>query len=89
MVDEALRHLKQQTDLYFKQRPQYGAKIDVRPFHPHITIATRDLRKSAFAEAWPQVADQSFEQTFTANGTGLLRHNGHVWEVIHTASFNA
>lgn len=87
VVDEPLRRLKQQTDLYFKERPHYGAKIDTRSFHPHITIATRDLRKSAFAEAWPQVAQQVFKETFTATGTGLLRHNGRAWDVIHTSLF--
>ena len=87
VVDEALRQLKSQTDIYFKQRPQYGAKIDTRPFHPHITIATRDLRKCAFAEAWPQVQNKLFKETFTAQGTGVLRHNGQAWDVIHTALF--
>ena len=89
VVDEALRQVKQQTDVYFKQRPQYGAKIDTRPFHPHITIATRDLRKSAFAEAWPQVENKPFIETFIAHGTGVLRHNGQAWDVIHTAPFTS
>jgi 2'-5' RNA ligase len=89
VVDEPLRSLKQQTDLYFKQRPQYGAKIDTRPFHPHITIATRDLHKSAFAEAWPQVENKVFIETFPAVGTSVLRHNGQRWDVIHTSLFKA
>lgn len=84
----ALDKLKVETDRYFKMRPQYGAKIDTRPFHPHITIATRDLRKSAFAEAWPQLEHQSFVQTFTTNGLTLLRHNGQVWDEAYTAPFH-
>lgn len=87
VVDDQLQHLKKTTDAYFKKQPQYGAKIDTRPFHPHITIATRDLRKSAFAEAWPQVADRSFQETFMAEGVSLLRHNGQLWQVVHTALF--
>jgi len=83
-----LQQLKKQTDLFFETRPQYGAKIDKRPFHPHITIATRDLHKGAFAEAWPQLEHQTFGAVFEANGISLLRHNGQVWEVAHTAPFS-
>lgn len=89
VVDDQLQQLKTTTDLFFKGQPQYGAKIDTRPFHPHITIATRDLRKSAFAEAWPQVAHQTFKETFLAQGVSLLRHNGQLWQVVHTALFGA
>ena len=87
VLTEPLKNLKKETDQFFKLHAQYGAKIDARPFHPHITIATRDLRKSAFAEAWPQLQNQTFEHTFTAASISLLRHNGHTWDVVHTASF--
>lgn len=87
VLDESLKTLKKETDQFFKTNTQYGAKIDSRPFHPHITIATRDLRKSAFAEAWPQFESKSFQETFTATGLSLLRHNGQIWEVVHTAAF--
>ena len=87
VLTEPLKNLKQETDQLFKTHAQYGAKIDNRPFHPHITIATRDLHKSAFAEAWPQFESKTFQHTFTINGISLLRHNGHAWEVVHTASF--
>src|SRR5690349_4871439 len=48
----ALNELKKKTDDVF-QRKDYKIKKEARPFHPHITIATRDLHKAAFAEAWP------------------------------------
>lgn len=87
VLTELLKTLKTQTDQFFKMHTEYGAKVDTRPFHPHITIATRDLRKSAFAEAWPQLENQTFEHTFTADGISLLRHNGHTWDVVHIANF--
>ncbi|RYY82469.1 MAG: 2'-5' RNA ligase family protein, partial [Chitinophagaceae bacterium] len=52
VVDDALLQLKSACDQWFTPLKQYGVKIDSRPFHPHITIATRDLPKGAFAEAW-------------------------------------
>lgn len=87
--NEALAKAKKVTDQFIKERPQYGAKVDNRPFHPHITIATRDLRKSAFSEAWPRFESDIFQETFLADGISLLRHNGQLWEVAHTSLFGA
>src|SRR5207302_877859 len=42
VVNEELRALKATVDNFFLQT-DYKIKIDTRPFHPHITIATRDL----------------------------------------------
>lgn len=87
VLTDNLRNLKKETDQFFKTHYQYGAKVDTRPFHPHITIATRDLRKSAFAEAWPHFEKQTFEHSFRADAISLLRHNGNTWDVVHTAHF--
>ena len=48
-----LVQLKEKTDAFFKNNELYKIKIDNRPFHPHITIATRDLLKKSFYEVWP------------------------------------
>ncbi|WP_445383770.1 2'-5' RNA ligase family protein [Robiginitalea sp. IMCC43444] len=50
------------------------------PFHPHMTIATRDLKEPAFEEAWPEFNKRSFKSSFTAKSLFLLRHNGKFWE---------
>ena len=81
-----LNALKESADQYFSNKA-YKLKKDLRPFHPHITIATRDLRKKDFAEAWMQVKDKRFEESFEAAGLSLLKHNGNKWEVINTAMF--
>ncbi len=87
VLSESLKRLKKETDTFFKTRLQYGAKVDNRPFHPHITLATRDLRKSAFAETWPQLENKTFQQNFTAESISLLRHNGQAWDVVYSAPF--
>ena len=84
---EALHELKKATDMLFKDRPEFKIKIDERPFHPHITIATRDLHKKSFGEAWPWFEGKSFDETWIADGVSLLRHNTRTWEVIHTVPF--
>ena len=62
-------------------------KIDTRPFHPHITIATRDLHKKDFHDAWPMFEKEKFNAEWEANGLSLLRHNRTNWDVIHTCNF--
>src|SRR6266498_3521849 len=46
--NEQLSEVKRVTDNVFKNNSFYNIKIDTRPFHPHITIATRDLFKKSF-----------------------------------------
>lgn len=83
----ALSELKITVDHFFRHT-DYGIKIDKRPFHPHITIATRDLHKKDFADAWPHFEKRKFEETFQVSGLSLLRHNGACWEVVFTSTFS-
>ena len=50
-----------------------------RAFHPHITIAFRDLIQRHFRSLWGEVEHKSFVDRFTAGGITLLRHNGKIW----------
>jgi len=85
---EALQALKKKTDAFFRHS-DYKMKIESRPFHPHITIATRDLHKKDFTEACPQLQSMEFRETFEATGLSLLKHNGRNWDVAHTAHFGS
>jgi 2'-5' RNA ligase len=87
VVDEPLRQLKHACDDWFRSRTQYGIKIETRPFHPHITIATRDLSKSAFAEAWAHFEKKDFRECWTADAVSILKHNGRGWDVWYVAPF--
>jgi 2'-5' RNA ligase len=58
-----------------------------RPFHPHVSIATRDLHKKAFHEAWNIFKEKKYEAVWQANGISLLKHNEKNWEVIFTSQF--
>ncbi len=57
--------------------------------HPHITVATRDLSREAFREAWPQLKDEEFSGSFTVSSIFLLRHNGRYWETEREFPFGA
>jgi 2'-5' RNA ligase len=86
-VDQNLQQFKKTVDRFFLDHKDFGAKVETRPFHPHITIATRDLYKKSFSEAWTYFEPKEFSTTFPANGLSTLRHNGRSWDVIHTSLF--
>lgn len=86
VVNEELRSLKTAVDTFFSQAA-YKIKIDTRPFHPHITIATRDLHKKDFQGAWPMFETKKFKAEWEANGLCVLRHNNTNWDVIYSSQF--
>ena len=85
--NESLNQVKKISDGFFKQKPGYKIKIEHRPFHPHITIATRDLHKKTFYEAWQLFRDKEFKKEWMACGLSVLRHNKKNWDVIRTSAF--
>lgn len=86
--NKELNKLKQTTDEFFKTNSVYSIKIDTRPFHPHITIATRDLYKKSFYEIWPWFTEKKFSEEWVADGISILRHNKKNWDVVYTSQFN-
>ena len=54
------------------------------PFNPHLTVAFRDLKKSAFQKAWEEFREKKFEGEFSADSIVLLKHNGKMWEICKT-----
>ena len=85
--NKELNDAKKSVDVFFINKVDYKLKIDNRPFHPHITIANRDLSKLFFEEAWAYFQEKKFIQSFTADGISLLRHDGNKWDVVAEAPF--
>ena len=50
-------------------------------FHPHITLATRDLKEEYYPEAWDDFQKRKYLATFTASSLYLLQHKGKAWEI--------
>lgn len=50
-------------------------------FHPHMTIAHRDLQERIFPRAWAHFSALEFRRSFLADGLTLLRHSGGKWVV--------
>ncbi len=56
-------------------------------FHPHVTLANRDLKPEAFKKAWPEFKKRTFSASFHATSIYLLKHNSLVWEIFHEFQF--
>lgn len=58
-----------------------------RPFAPHMTVASRNLTRQTFRQAWAELQTQSVEFEFIAEQLTLLIHNGQHWQVQSEFSF--
>jgi 2'-5' RNA ligase len=56
---------------------------DLRAFKPHVTIASRDLKKNKFDVVWQLFNERPFRAEFVCGQIHLLKLSAK-WEVIHT-----
>lgn len=76
-----LTEAKNQVIKMARQELKLDFLKDLRGFHPHITIAFRDLKKPQFYQLWEQLKERPFEAKFEAGSLALLKHNGKRWNV--------
>ena len=86
--NEKLDSLYSTFNEFIISQNKYPVKIDERLFQPHVTIATRDLYKKDYYEAWKIFAVKKFEARWMVNTISLLRHNQKNWDVIFTSQFH-
>lgn len=72
---ELHRHVKRKLNLF-------NANYKELPFHPHLTLAFRDLKKPNYQKAWEEFVDKNYQASFVADKITLLKHSGSVWEVF-------
>jgi 2'-5' RNA ligase len=83
--NNSLQSLRVRLEQFLLKQEYFPVKKEERPFHPHISIATRDLHKKAFREAWEIFKQKKYETTWIATGVSLLKHNQKNWDVIYTS----
>lgn len=59
----------------------YNLKIRHDEFHPHMTIAFKDIKPKQFQRAWDRLKDEPFRLRFPANDLYGLEHDGKKWNV--------
>jgi 2'-5' RNA ligase len=87
LPNERLQLLQEQLQAYLMQSKLFPIKKDERLFHPHVTIATRDLHKKAFSEAWEIFKQKKYKASWFADNISLLKHNQKKWDVVFTSPF--
>jgi 2'-5' RNA ligase len=67
---------------------QLGIKKEERPFHPHMTIAFKDLSRDKFKVAWEVFQKKEFNREWFVNGICLMQHREKRWEVGQVFAFS-
>jgi len=61
----------------------FNANFKALPFHPHVTLAFRDLKKPMFYKAWEEFMTRKLSATFLCTKITLLKYAGNHWEILH------
>jgi 2'-5' RNA ligase len=81
--NESLKILQRELMRFCKvELNLFNADYKDRPFHPHVTLAFRDLRKPMFTEAWSEFQQKHYEHSLTIDRFSLLKHDGRQWQVF-------
>ena len=76
-----LENLQKELSKYIRLELNiFNSDYKSRPYHPHMTIAFRDLKKSIFPLAEDYFSKKPYQANFSANQFSLLKHNGKEWE---------
>ncbi len=60
-----------------------------KPFHPHVTIAFRDLKRERFEEAWEEFKSRKYHRSFICKSVWLLKKTDTRWIPTAEISFEA
>ncbi|MCE7042563.1 2'-5' RNA ligase family protein [Dyadobacter sp. CY312] len=69
-------------DQFVVNFPEIAIMNHERHFHPHVTVAYRDLTPEQFLPAWEDFRERSFLAKFPVHDFHLLQHNGIKWNTI-------
>lgn len=87
ILSEALLSLSENLEQHLQAREIFPIKQSTRPFHPHVTIATRDLQRKDYQSAFEHFKNKKYSAAFEANGVSLMKHNGTSWDAEYKAFF--
>lgn len=77
---QVVNHIKRTLNIF-------NQSDDMRGFHPHVTVAFRDLKKPAFYKVWEEYQSKSFNQNFNCQSFCLLKHEKDKWTVFKEFDF--
>jgi 2'-5' RNA ligase len=78
-----LQELQRQLVMHVKRKLHlFNQSDDMRGFHPHITVAFRDLKKPVFYKLWDEYQSKAFTAAFNCTSFALLKHVNDRWIVL-------
>ena len=87
---DALNEFQKQLHRFCKRELDiFNANWQDKPFHPHLTIAFRDLRKHEYRLAWEEFSKKEYKAEFMADKVAILKHNGKAWDVLSALSLES
>lgn len=88
MSNETLNILQKELVFHVKSNLNiFNQYEDKRAYHPHVTIAFRDLKKTDFYLANEEYKNKNFNAEFEVRSFFLLKHTGKVWLPLKEFSF--
>jgi 2'-5' RNA ligase len=85
---EKLSKLRSDLETRLLELSKYPIKQEERPFHPHVTIANRDLMRKDFPEAFKYFQKIAYKQNFIATEICLLKHLNGEWTTLQKFNMN-
>jgi len=85
--NQLLATLRAELENFLLSKGTYPLKPETRPFHPHVTIANRDLMRKDFPEAFRHFEKIAYKQTYMATEIALLKHMGGEWKTVQQFQF--
>lgn len=80
--NERLNELQKKLVQYCKKNLQlFNQADDMRGFHPHVTVAFRDLKKPLFYKIWEVYKDKKYQAQFKCQHICLMKQINDKWEV--------
>jgi len=82
LMSPELVKLYNQVNDFVKTELKIYKDLPPRPFHPHITIAFKDIKKTLVQDILKDLQEKfPIQDSFSVNKITLLKHNGKYWEI--------
>lgn len=83
VINKELEDLQKEIIQGFeKQYPGIPVSYIEKKFHPHMTVAYRDLEREEYEKAWQVYKEKQYSTIFAANSFFLLQHDTRQWNTI-------
>jgi 2'-5' RNA ligase len=82
-----LLQLQQQLKVFCKRTLNLTDELSDRNFHPHLTLAFKDLKTAHFSQVLGRIKEQAFEAEYVAKELMLLKRIDGIWISHRKATF--